>query len=89
MGDFMFKIILITILSLYLFIYFILCVKTEKPFKTMAFFAFVGAAALLILNLTGKFTGINIPINLYTFSAGAMLSLPGVILVLLLNINIV
>ena len=60
--------------------------KTKHPLRTALKSAMGGIAALLLVNLTAKATGCYIAINYLTVAAATVLSLPGVIGMLLLNI---
>ena len=60
--------------------------KTIHPLRTALISAMGGIAALLLVNLTAKATGCYIAINYLTVAAATVLSLPGVIGMLLLNI---
>lgn len=82
----MLQTVMISIISVYFFLYFILSVRTKKPFKTMFFYSFVGVVVLAIIKLTAPFSGVNIPINGYTLGASAALSIPGIIMLLILKI---
>ena len=81
----MLRIVIISLLLIYGFIYLILSVKTCKPFKTMFLFAFLGVVSLLIINLTAKYTGINLQVNEYTVGISGIFGLPGVIFLLIIN----
>lgn len=81
----MFKVLIICLCFIYGFLYFIFAVATKKPFKTILFYAFLGLAGLMVVDLTSKFSGIYIPINPYTVGASAALGLPGTITLLLLR----
>ena len=60
--------------------------KTKHPLRTALKSAMGGIAALLLVNLTAKATGCYIAINYLTVATATVLSLPGVIGMLLLNI---
>lgn len=78
---------LIIILSvIYGFVYFIIAAKTKKPFKTIFSFAALGLLGLMVINLTSKFSGVYIPVNVYTVSLNAALGLPATITLLLLRL---
>ncbi|MBE6761854.1 MAG: hypothetical protein E7551_06165 [Ruminococcaceae bacterium] len=81
----MLKIIFICLCVVYGFLYFIFAVGTNKPFKTIIFYAFIGLAGLTLVNLTSKLSNVFIPINAYTLSISALLGLPGTISLLLLQ----
>ena len=81
----MLKIIFICLCVIYGFLYFIFAAGTNKPFKTIVFYAFLGLIGLIAVNLTSKFSGVYIPINAYTLGASSALGLPGTISLLLLR----
>ena len=81
----MLKIIFICICIIYGFLYFIFAAGTNKPFKTIFFYAFLGLVGLTAVNLTSKFSGVYIPINAYTLGSSAILGLPGTVSLLLLR----
>lgn len=60
--------------------------KTRHPLRTAFKSAMGGTAALLLVNLTAKATGCYIAINYFTVAVATVLSLPGVIGMLFLNI---
>lgn len=82
----MLKIVLISVMSIYGFVYLILGVKTGKPFKTIFLFGFLGILSILLINVSSKFTGINIPINWYSIGLGGTFGPPGVVFLLILRL---
>ena len=82
----MFNIIFISFSILYGLIYFVLAAKTKKPFKTILFYAFMGVASLILVNLTSSLSGIYLPINQYTLGSTAALGLPATVTLLILKI---
>ena len=82
----MYQTVVISVILVYLFLYFILSVRTKKPFKTMFFYAFLGVVTLAIIKLTTPFSGVTIPLNGYTLGTSAALSIPGIIMLLILKI---
>ncbi len=85
----MLKIILISAIVIYGFVYLVLAVKTKKPITTILIMGFCGMACLILINLTQKFTFICLPINLYTVGISGIFGLPGVVLLLVLNLIII
>lgn len=81
----MLKIIFICFCVIYGFLYFIFAVGTNKPFKTIFLYAFLGVAGLVLVNLTSSFSGVYIPVNAYTLGSTAALGLPGTISLLMLK----
>jgi pro-sigmaK processing inhibitor BofA len=63
------------------------CAAHQKhPFRGILADALCGIAALALVNLSAAYTGITLPINAYTAFAGAVLGLPGIILLLALHL---
>ena len=81
-----FKIVMISAFCLYALVYFILLIRTKKPFKTMFAFAFLGVFVTVLINLTSIITGVSVPINpfsaVFIFSFGV----PGVIALLFFSL---
>lgn len=81
----MLKTIFIFVCVIYGFLYFIFAVGTNKPFKTILLYAFLGIAGLTAVNLTAKLSGVYIPVNPYTVGTSAALGLPGTVSLLLIK----
>lgn len=64
----------------------IFALKTGKPFKALLLNAVSGIAALMLINITTRFTGVHIPINQWTAGFSAGFGIPAVSLFLLLPI---
>ncbi len=64
----------------------VICAKSKKPIKCFFVLLFLGLACLFAINLLSRFTGVKIPINIYTVGVGSMLSVPGIIGLLIMNI---
>ena len=60
--------------------------KTKKPVLTALKSALSGISAMLLVNMTATATGCYIAVNYFTVFIETVLSLPGVIGLLLLNI---
>lgn len=60
--------------------------KTTHPVKNALFGAAAGGAGLLAVNLTSGLTGVMLACNLYTVAASVILGLPGVVLLLILQL---
>ncbi len=82
------KISAIVILSVTAFVLLVLYIKSRKPIKSLILNAFSGIAALVIINITTKFTGLHIPVNWWTVLASSGLGIPAVIGLVLLQIII-
>ena len=79
------KYITISLLSLSAFIIFCFAVKSKKILKTLLLNGFMGICLLAIIDLTSRFTGVHIPINIYTVSGSAVFGIPALIGFLLLG----
>lgn len=80
------KVVFIVLCVLYFMFYIYAAFKTEKPIKTILFYAFVGVVTLFIINQTSSFTGVCIDINKYTLLGSCVASIPGIITFLILNL---
>ncbi len=60
--------------------------KAKKPVITAVKSAICGISAMLLVNLTSAVTGCYIAVNYFTVFIATVLSLPGVIGLLLLNL---
>ena len=74
-------IIIITLITVLIF-----ALVSRRFFKTILFNSLLGLCAIVLINLTSKFTGVHIPLNYYTVFGGASLGIAGVIGVLILNL---
>lgn len=75
----------IILLSLTALILLIFSIKSRKPLRFLLFNGFMGVCVLLILYFIRKLTGINIALNPYTVGSSAILGIPAVIGLLILN----
>lgn len=60
--------------------------KNKKPLFKAFLSMLMGISALVIVNLTTFLTGVNIPISLFTVGVSAGGGLPGITLLLFLNL---
>ncbi|MDR0883434.1 MAG: pro-sigmaK processing inhibitor BofA family protein [Oscillospiraceae bacterium] len=60
-------------------------VKTKRPLVAALLTALSGVAALFAVNLLGTFLPVSLPVNWATIAAGAVLGVPGIIGVLVLQ----
>ena len=81
-----FFIFLIIVLSIFFLAVLLFAIKSHKFFKTLLFNAFLGIGVLAIIDLTGKFTGIFLPINLYSVAGSGVFGIPAVCGLLVLQI---
>lgn len=77
------------LLFIYLLAVLVLAVGSKKIMKTLTLTCFSGLALLLILHTTAKFSGILLPLNWVTAGISTAFGVPGVILLLLLNVLMV
>ena len=59
---------------------------SKKPFRRALGSALNGLVALVLVNLTGGFTGVTLPVSLLSLGVSAGLGIPGVTMLLLLNL---
>ncbi|MBQ5890104.1 MAG: pro-sigmaK processing inhibitor BofA family protein [Clostridia bacterium] len=59
--------------------------RGRRPFRTMLITALFGLLALTIVCVSGIFTGVTLPINIWTVSCSALGGVPGVITLLILK----
>jgi pro-sigmaK processing inhibitor BofA len=79
------KYFIIGVISITVLMILIFALKSRKFFKTLFINALLGLGAIAIIDITSKYTGVHIPINYWTASAGGILGLPGVFGVLISN----
>ena len=63
-----------------------LAVRAKKPIQRAAGGVLVGLCALLAVNVTGAFTGVSLPLSPLSLGVAGTAGLPGVTLLLLLNL---
>lgn len=68
------------------FILLIFHIKSKKPIRSILSNALLAFAAVALINLTEKFTGVHIPLNWYTVGGSGIFGLPCVCTAILLNI---
>lgn len=61
-------------------------VRSKRARHFLLLSAGIGLAALIIASIVDSFTGFGLPINLWTVICSAVLSLPGVILMIILRL---
>ncbi|MBO7520579.1 MAG: pro-sigmaK processing inhibitor BofA family protein, partial [Clostridia bacterium] len=66
-------------------IVFSLHIKSRRPLRSAGINALIGIAALLAVNLTARFTGVRIPVNVYTLPGAAVFGLPACAVFVLLQ----
>lgn len=59
---------------------------SKKPFRRALGSALNGLIALVLVNVTGGLTGVTLPVSLFSLGVSAGLGIPGVTMMLLLNL---
>ena len=60
--------------------------KNKKPVVRAFVSMLIGIASLFAVNITGAFTGVSVPISLFTVGISGGLGIPGITLLLFLNL---
>lgn len=60
--------------------------KNKRPFRRALVSMLIGAGLLTAINLTSGFTGVSIPVSFLSVAVSVIGGLPGVTLLLLLNL---
>ncbi len=81
-----YKYFLICVLGLAALTIIIFSLKSGKPFRTLLFNAFISLCIMTIINLTEKYSGAYIPVNVFTVSGVAALGIPAICGFLILNV---
>ena len=69
-------------------ILFVLHIKSRTVIKSIISNALLGFGAIFLINVTQKYTGVNIPLNWWTVGGGGILGLPAVCGTVLLQLLI-
>lgn len=64
----------------------VLAARTKKAFKFLFYNAVLGLAVFFVLYFTKKFTGVFLPLNIYTFLSSLFLGIPAIIAFLIFNL---
>lgn len=81
-------IIAIIWLSVCAFVLLIFHIKSHKLLKSLFLNAMLSFAAITLINLTQKFTGVSVPLNWWTVGGGGIFGLPCVCGIILAQIII-
>lgn len=73
-------------LAVSFFIIFLLSVYSGKGIKRIILNALIGIGVWMVLNLTSKYTGVRIPVNIYSLVGISAFSVPAIIGFLVLKI---
>lgn len=84
-----FFIFALSVLALFSLVILFFAIKSHNFLKTLFFNAFIGLVILAIIDLTGKFTGIFIPINPYSVAGASVFGIPAICGLLILQILII
>ncbi len=68
------------------FIGLLVLFKLRKLWVSLLFSTVTGLGALYLVNLTGSFTGVWVPLNFFSVPVAALGGIPGVIILLLLRL---
>lgn len=63
--------------------------KNKHPFKRALFSMFFGLAVLFAVNLTGSLTGVVLPVSMLSLAVSLIGGVPGVTLMLFLNLILI
>lgn len=77
--------IVLAIIAVYLILYLVFCYKTGHFLKTLILNVLIGIISLVVLNIISNFSGISVNINKATVSTSALLGVPGIFSMLVLN----
>ena len=66
----------ITVISLFASALLFLHIKSRRPVRSAVINALCGILALAAVNLTYRFTGVRIPVNVYTVPGVAVFGIP-------------
>lgn len=80
------KISLIVIFIVYVIILLGLCYKSKKFLKSLIISSFIGLFAFMFLQLLSPVLNIKIPLNMFSVSVSAILGIPGIAGMLILNL---
>ena len=78
--------VLLCVSVVYLLCFIIFSALTKRFFKTVIITALIGVLTLIITKIFGGYFGFYVPINIYTLGVCGFTGLPGVFLILILNI---
>ncbi len=60
--------------------------KSKRPFRRAVGGVLTGLFTLAVVNLTGMFTGVSLPVSPLTIGVSGVAGIPGVTMLLLLNL---
>ena len=65
--------------------FIVFALYSRKPFKLIFINLFSGIAVLILASILGKYLGYSLFINIYSLSVSTILGIPGVILLVLID----
>jgi len=65
---------------------FLASLKSKHPMKTLLSSALAGLVTLVVVAVSGHFTGVSLAINLWTLGCAAVSGIPGVVLMLAIKL---
>ncbi len=78
--------VFIALSVIYVIVLFCIAFLGKKSFRYIAINAIIGLAILFALSLLSNITGFTVPINAYSLTISGLCGVPGIIMLLLLNI---
>lgn len=78
----------IAVLSVFTLALLVFHIRSRRPLRSILLNAALGIAALIIINLTSRFTGVHIPINWFSVGGSGIFGLPAVFTLLILQMII-
>ena len=78
----------IAVLSVFTLSLLVFHIRSRRPLRSILLNAALGIAALIIINLTSRFTGVHIPINWFSVGGSGIFGLPAVFTLLILQMII-
>lgn len=76
-------IVLLSVIGLFALILLFLHIKSRRPFRSAAVNALLGIAAVAVVNLTARFSGVHIPLNVWTLPFSAVFGIPGACVIII------
>lgn len=80
------KIFSIILVCLYLLVLSIFAKKSGSFLGTLLLSAVSGVVTMAVINLSSKFTGVVLPVNMYTVGGSALFGIPGVLGLLVIRL---
>ena len=78
----------IAVLSVFALALLIFHIRSRRPLRSILLNAALGIAALTVINLTSRFTGVHIPVNWFSVGGSGIFGLPAVFALLILQMII-